>query len=319
MKRHAGLPPLPFVAFTLLRQKDATEPPGGDLSARSGTESGTSGARTLLLPDPEASETGASTATAWKDQSGGRPSDGWEEDVTTVLWHVAGFEEMTYSKQCVGTTRCAQSRCCSRFFTHSFPCPFDTAFAFRFAFCDWHRYALPSTKELGFSEMSFMRSPKVSAYEQRSLATEAEAVGDMMMSSSYYRYSASECTVRCALLDSSFPFGYAGGRMPVFSLNCSALVACAIGGTMLPQNLRHGPLGESLLASAVSTLRSGLRAAALGCGANDMAGLFFRHFRLGPHEPMGFWELSHVVRKTAKVTEVRGVTGVRCRAFHGNV
>ena len=73
---------------------------------------------------------------------------------------------------------------------------------------------------------------------------------------------------------------------------------------MLPQNLRHGPLGESLLASAVSTLRSGLRAAALGCGASDMTGLFFSHFSLGPHEPMSFWELSHVVRKTAKVTEV---------------
>ena len=77
---------------------------------------------------------------------------------------------------------------------------------------------------------------------------------------------------------------------------------------MLPQNLQHGPLGESQLASAVSNLRSGLRQAALCCGASDIAGLFLRHFRLGPHEPLGFWELAHVARKTARITEVRSWT-----------
>lgn len=74
---------------------------------------------------------------------------------------------------------------------------------------------------------------------------------------------------------------------------------------MLPQDVQRGPLGESQLASAATVLRSGLRQAMLSCGANDMAGLFFRCFRMGPHEPMGFWELSHVTRKTAEITEVR--------------
>ena len=74
--------------------------------------------------------------------------------------------------------------------------------------------------------------------------------------------------------------------------------------TMLPHDLRHGPVGESELASAVANLRFGLRSAALSCCASDIPGLFFRKFQLGAHESMGFWELSHVVRKTAEITEV---------------
>ena len=74
------------------------------------------------------------------------------------------------------------------------------------------------------------------------------------------------------------------------------------GGTML-QNVPHGPLGESKLASAVIRLRSAMRQAAFDSGASDMPGLFFHRFRLQPNEPMGFWELSHVVRKTAQLTE----------------
>jgi hypothetical protein len=86
----------------------------------SADESGTyptTGARTLLLPDPASRTKGKPKATPWTDQTHG---DGWKEDATTVLWHVAGFEEMTYSKQSVATTAVVLScaRCigctCSR-------------------------------------------------------------------------------------------------------------------------------------------------------------------------------------------------------------
>ena len=188
VKRGGGLPPLPFIAYTLLRQEHTAEE---DFTHASGLGSAASSVamsppggvsqRTLLLPDPghqaqpqqqqqaqqqgqPGPSEGPRVATAWTDQSRG---DGWFEDVLTVVWHVAVFEDMAYSKQ----------------------------------------HSLRSTKELGFAEMSFMRSPKLSAYERRSLAADnhhaagaeeraalsprgALAVSDMMTCSAYYRYSA---------------------------------------------------------------------------------------------------------------------------------
>eukprot|EP01043_Picozoa_sp_COSAG02_P010263 COSAG02_NODE_358_length_23882_cov_25.508683_3_plen_122_part_00 len=104
MQRSGGLPSLPFVAFTLLRQSTEAEGVDDRLNTRSGDNSGTSPtavARTLLLPDPASSTKGKLKATPRTDQTHG---DSWMEDATTVLWHVAGFEEMTYSKQSVATT-----------------------------------------------------------------------------------------------------------------------------------------------------------------------------------------------------------------------
>ena len=134
VKRAAGMPPVPFVAFTLLRQPSAedlaakrvhaelmreaaarktsrSKSPAESLSARDGE-------RLSSLLGAEPPPVAATKATAWTDQSAG---DGWAEDASTVVWHVAGFDQMTYNKS----------------------------------------YALQSTKELGFSEMSFMLNPKL--------------------------------------------------------------------------------------------------------------------------------------------------------------
>ena len=129
VKRHAGLPLVPFVAFTLLRQPTAEDlaaaaklGSGSPLSAESSVVakspeslSARDGAHLsgLLHPAPPAQQAHTTKATAWTDQSSG---DGWVEDTATVVWHVAGFDQMTYNKS----------------------------------------YSLQSTKELGFSEMSFM-------------------------------------------------------------------------------------------------------------------------------------------------------------------
>lgn len=95
VKRSGGLPPLPFVAYTLLRQKSAAEASDNALSSRA-PGAKTTRARTLLLPDPEPHATAVPRAPPSTGQCVG---DGWMEDDTTVLWHVAEFEEMNYSKR----------------------------------------------------------------------------------------------------------------------------------------------------------------------------------------------------------------------------
>ena len=92
----------------------------------------------------------------------------------------------------------------------------------------------------------------------------ALAQSDMMTSSGYYRYS--------------------------------------VRGTML-NSKKRGPLGESVLARAVVILRAGMRSAALDAGADDLLGLFQFRYRLQPDEPMGYWEMVHVVRKSCRLTE----------------
>eukprot|EP01043_Picozoa_sp_COSAG02_P010264 COSAG02_NODE_358_length_23882_cov_25.508683_4_plen_191_part_00 len=178
--------------------------------------------------------------------------------------------------------------------------------AISFVVCVCRSYALPSTKELGFSEMSFMRSPKTSAYEQRSLAAGTEAMSNMMMNSRYYRYSARELSLLCAFVSASRCYHLMDNERCclIFVLGVDAIGGMCDIDAMVPHDLRHGPVGESELASAVTNLRCGLRSATLSCCACDICGLFSRKFQLGAHEPMGFWELSHVVRKTAGITEV---------------
>jgi hypothetical protein len=149
-----------------------------------------------------------------------------------------------------------------------------------------------------------MRSPKTSAYEQRSLAAGTQAMSNMMMTSRYYPYSARELNLLCASVSASRCYLLHGRCCLIFVLGVGAIGGMCDMDAMLPHDLRHGPVGESELASAVANLRCGLRSAALSCCASDIPGLFLRKFQLGAHESMGFWELSHVVRKTAGITEV---------------
>ena len=46
-----------------------------------------------------------------------------------------------------------------------------------------------------------------------------------------------------------------------------------------------------------------MRSAAFDAGADDLLGLFNFRYRLKADEPMGYWELVHVVRKSARLTE----------------
>lgn len=114
IKRGGGLPALPFVAFTLLRQKNDAEVVDLALVTDNGRSSST-GARTLLIPDPRACAKGESAASLRVNQA---HSDTWMiEDAATVLWHAAGFEEMNYSKESVTVKCCAATAYCGHLFS----------------------------------------------------------------------------------------------------------------------------------------------------------------------------------------------------------
>ena len=323
VRRGGGLPPVPYYAYTLLREPPEAAPDSDKPSDAAGSSGKGKpealGARTMLLPPPEQPEPKSKPAPASADVV---------EDDTSVVWHVAPFELMAYSQQFAlpSTAELGFSEMSFMPPRHDFPnfarCPrdeesdevlqlrpqaeiVDSVLQRHFDPSRGKRQFDDDAKTMLVAEVNEKLAeegwPRVS--DRELVGPGGRVVQDEIALDARYSVRKLDDWVRSAINSAR--------EDPDVADSMSMTVAQKFyrytggdSGTMLRGVWGAGPLGESALAAGIIELRSALRSAAFDAAAGgDVMRLFENRFQRKAHEVLSFWELVHVVRKTAKLSD----------------